>query len=586
MATPGEEPRSIQVVGGITDKPKRVHRRRYDNLPDRVKGSLEFYTFKDHQDRFTPQTGYYTNDEQRRVAVELLEDPQGEDAWYILDQDTTGRYAVNRHNKLDLYARGTGYWYIDDHQHPDYQPDEPEEAVTAAPHEEFLAGGLHHVATLEGPQAQLSPTHLVLSIIEQAAIQGKQIPTNIQPIASTSQVIIQPPAPPAAMAQAGQAQIAMQIVPPPAQQAQAQPQVQQPAQQAQQPAQQQAQGQAPAAPQGNGALKGSAPPVFKGEHTESHKFLMAFRTFCVANRNNETLINPVTRIATALTYMDGPLVDPWKEDQLNKLEARILAGTPETSEDHWVAFINDFEAAFGNINERQDSWAQLIKLKHGDDLDLFIITFKRLAGKAGANLDDLGTTELFKYGLKEGLAKEIMQMPTYNPRIAWTFQQWEDAAKDCHMKWLHQREFSNRSNRLRHGLHRALNIQGQKNNNQQGGRRTTSQGGDAMDIDAMRGPELSPEKKDELMKANACFYCTKPGHCAKDCHKKARDRANKQGNTSTNYQPCSQAKAAAPDMNADDITTFLKENVETIDEETKMSIVEKLLPSGFLQALN
>ena len=107
-----------------------------------------------------------------------------------------------------------------------------------------------------------------------------------------------------------------------------------------------------------------------------------------------------------------------------------------------------------------------------------------------------------------------------------------------------------------------------------------------MDIDAMRGPELSPEKKDELIKANACFYCTKPGHRAKDCHKKARDRANKQGNTSTNYQPRSQAKAAAPDMNADDIATFLKDNVETIDEETKMSIVEKLLPSGFLQALN
>ena len=39
-------------------------------------------------------------------------------------------------------------------------------------------------------------------------------------------------------------------------------------------------------------------------------------------------------------------------------------------------------------------------------------------------------------------------------------------------------------------------------------------------------------------------------------------------------------------MNADDIATFLKDNVETIDEETKMSIVEKLLPSGFLQALN
>ena len=45
--------------------------------------------------------------------------------------------------------------------------------------EQFLAGGLHHVATLEGPQAQLSPTHLVLPVIEQAAAQGIEIPVDI-----------------------------------------------------------------------------------------------------------------------------------------------------------------------------------------------------------------------------------------------------------------------------------------------------------------------------------------------------------------------------------------------------------------------
>ena len=61
---------------------------------------------------------------------------------------------------------------------------------------------------------------------------------------------------------------------------------------------------------GNGALKGSPPPIFKGERSESAKFLMAFTIFRVANQSNETLTNPVTRVATALTYMDGPLVNP------------------------------------------------------------------------------------------------------------------------------------------------------------------------------------------------------------------------------------------------------------------------------------
>ena len=108
------------------------------------------------------------------------------------------------------------------------------------PQEQFLAGGLHHVTTFEGPQAQRSPTHLVLPVIEQAAAQGIEIPVNIQPIASTSAVIIQNPTPPppiitqpAPMAQPG-AQIQTQLVGQQLQQAQQQ--VQQQQQQQAQPA--------------------------------------------------------------------------------------------------------------------------------------------------------------------------------------------------------------------------------------------------------------------------------------------------------------------------------------------------------------
>jgi hypothetical protein len=48
---------------------------------------------------------------------------------------------------------------------------------------------------LAGPQAQLSPTHQIPPFIKQAAVQEEAIPVNIQPIASTSQVEIQPAAP-------------------------------------------------------------------------------------------------------------------------------------------------------------------------------------------------------------------------------------------------------------------------------------------------------------------------------------------------------------------------------------------------------
>ena len=108
-----------------------------------------------------------------------------------------------------------------------------------------------------------------------------------------------------------------------------------------------------------------------------------------------------------------------------------------------------------------------------------------------------------------------------------------------------------------------------------------------MDIDAMRGPDLSSKEKEKLMKANTCFYCTKPGHRTRDCRKKARDHTSQNNNTN-NYKTHSQNRAAnqAPDMNPNDIANFLKDNIDTIDKETKQTIIEKLLLQGFLQSLN
>ena len=319
MATPVT---ALTIPGGITDEYKHVHRRKQDELPTHVKGEgvvyREFSTTTT-AGKIHPRTGYYI--EETDEAIECLKDEE-EDAWFLLQQDTSGRFVTCKDNRLDRYAKKTGYWYFGDEQHPEYHL---LQQVENQPHEELVAEGLHHIVTLQGPQAQLSPTHQVLPVIERAASLGESIPTDIQPIASTSAVVMSQPV-----------QISTQLT--------------------HRSAQSTSgtgggsgggggggsrgttgQGGNPPA-RGNGALKGSPPPIFKGERSKSTKFLMAFTIFRVANRSNETLTNPVTRVATALTYMDGPLVDPWKEDQLRKLEARITAGTADTDEAHWTAF--------------------------------------------------------------------------------------------------------------------------------------------------------------------------------------------------------------------------------------------------------
>jgi hypothetical protein len=226
---------------------------------------------------------------------------------------------------------------ITDPRHIDYIP-EPEEFHETEPTEEFLARGVYHVATLQGPQAQLSPTHLILPTIEQAAAQGEEIPVDIEPIASTSAVIIQNPVLPPpiniqpAMAQPEGAQIQGNIIG-------------QQAQQQAQPAggQQQAPAGQPIQINANRSLKGNTPTPFDGNRAKSAGFLLTFNLFRAANCHNDAMANPFSCITIALTYMTGDAIEAWKEDQLNVLMGRVNTGILETDEQLWDLFEADFQ---------------------------------------------------------------------------------------------------------------------------------------------------------------------------------------------------------------------------------------------------
>ena len=136
-------------------------------------------------------------------------------------------------------------------------------------------------------------------------------------------------------------------------------------------------------------------------------------------------------------------MEPWKEEQMTKLEDRINGGTPDTEETHWTEFEQAFKDAFTNANRKQEAFNSLIKLKHGPDgLDVFISEFKQLATAAGVQLDDHGTIYHFKQGLKPGLMQAIIASNAYTPQNPWTtFKEWEDNARSCHLKWIHGQEF-------------------------------------------------------------------------------------------------------------------------------------------------
>ena len=94
------------------------------------------------------------------------------------------------------------------------------------------------------------------------------------------------------------------------------------------------------------------------------------------------------------------------------------------------------------------------------------------------------------------------------------------------------------------------------------------------------GQTHSEEKKQELMKNNQCFYCEIRGHRARDCRKKQAARANQsQGGTSAKTNTVTQ-------MTPTELTKFLQENMGNLDEDAKISVIESLMPSSFVQGSN
>ena len=98
----------------------------------------------------------------------------------------------------------------------------------------------------------------------------------------------------------------------------------------------------------NGGMRGVPPTIFDGTRSKADNFMGQFRRFKMVNRTHEAMKVPYDRVLTALTYMRGPLINDWIDQQEKKLAARTdttkRGHVPETDEVLW----NEFETAFLN----------------------------------------------------------------------------------------------------------------------------------------------------------------------------------------------------------------------------------------------
>jgi len=402
------------VLIGTLEQNKRVHRRQQDDLPAHIKGQAYF---KNHGTRHK-DTRYYVDLPKKSHGVVEFIKVEDKDFWVkILWKDN--QWYTNQGGIL--HTSQLSFWKETDPQHPHYvnpthYSPTLHTAVEQSPDEEILAGGIHHIATLQGSNPFTEQT-LILPQIETAVQQGITIPLDTVPIAAVQpQLFIQT----TMAAQQEEINVATG--------------------QSEQEAQRINIITSPA----NGALKGNPPPIFNGDRSTTRKFINNFDLWKAINRHNDTMKKPFSRVVTLLTYMDGSLVDAWKEEQMHKLQEAIDDGTQETDEDLWDSFIERFKTAFTNQNQKEEAYQKLCKLKQGESLNDFFAKFKQLAHEAGVPLDDKGTVETLKHAINEPLTRAVIQSPDFNPNaeVPWTFKKWEDQARMSHQKWLAASQYS------------------------------------------------------------------------------------------------------------------------------------------------
>ena len=113
----------------------------------------------------------------------------------------------------------------------------------------------------------------------------------------------------------------------------------------------------------NGALKGNPPFIFDGNRQLSKKFLLSFQLWRMINKNNDTMKRPYSHVIAALSYMDGPKVDSWKEEQTIRLDDEVGSGTLETDKSLWDDWMEAFLKAFTNTNRKAEAYRELCDLK-------------------------------------------------------------------------------------------------------------------------------------------------------------------------------------------------------------------------------
>ena len=337
----------------------------------------------------------------------------------------------------------------------------------------------------------------------------------------------------------------------------------------------------------NGGMRGVPPTIFDGTRNRADDFMGQFRRFKMVNRNHEAMKVPYDRVLTALTYMRGPLINDWIDQQEKKLDARIdttkRGHVQETDEILWNEFETAFLAAWTDTSKKQNAYDQLMRLTmNGWDVDTYIATFDRLTLAAGWDQGSEGTIAKFREGLSKGVHSKALD----RDRIPRTIDEWKAAART---------EVTRAKEKYNAGLtgNQRRNPPKSGNYNTPNPPRTAPNSNNSgvvpMEVDntttQTNFKKLTPEERAQLTKEGRCFRCRLQGHMARDCPKNANRNSNVRETiteTKTPDAPTATTTSKTPKLTRAQQIRALEEAME--DEERATYLDARDMGSDFWSA--
>ena len=381
---------SITVTWQPADGFTPIERRTADDLPPHVKGTAYWLN---HETR--PSGYYYSEPNQEPVPVEFIND-----AWYILHFSHTERiFGTRASYRIDPNDPnvGLGRWLDNDPAHPNNQHTPVIQISTTNLTEYRAPAPVSSESEPENHQSETWGPAVNKPLKETIPVPGHlddALAATLDPVVSLQGSLpLDPPQ-----------QEAMSVnitTTAPAQNAPS-----------------------------NGGMWGVPPTIFDGTRSKANDFMGQFRRFKMVNRMHEAMKVPYDRVLTALTYIRGPLINNWVDQQEKKLESHVDTSKTnwvlETNEILWAKFEAAFLAAWTDTSKKQNAYDQLMRLvMNGWDVDTYIATFDRLTLAAGWDQNSEGTIAKFREGLSKGVHSKALD----RDHIPRTIDEWKAAAR-------------------------------------------------------------------------------------------------------------------------------------------------------------